>query len=207
MSCSSLPEEPPTYPFLQGENLATTTWDVLTGMSRPKADVLVYDDNGQHQGISCVEYILANGSSVKLVTPDRMAAQEVGGTNYPIYLKILYENQVETLVTQRLMSIHKGQDQLIGTFYNEYSRTWTEIAASQIVVEHGTLPNDEIYFDLKPQSRNLGQVEIDSLVACRPQNSVWNEQGKYQLFRLGDAVCSRNIHAALYDSIRLCQQI
>jgi hypothetical protein len=25
------------------------------------------------------------------------------------------------------------------------------------------------------------------------------------LFRVGDAVASRNIHAAIYDSLRLCQ--
>ena len=198
----------PNLSFLQqGESLVTTTWDVLTGMNRPQTDVLVYDDIGQHQGVSCAEYIAAVGSSVKLVTPDRMAAQEVGGTNYPIYLKIFYKNSVEIIVTQRLTAVHRNHDQLIGTFYNEYSRAWTEMAASQIVVEHGTLPNDEIYFDLKSNSRNLGQVDIDSLIACRPQNSVLNEQGKYELFRVGDAVCSRNIHAAIYDSIRLCQQI
>ena len=28
--------------------------------------------------------------------------------------------------------------------------------------------------------------------------------GTYQLFRVGDAVASRNIHAAIYDSLRLC---
>ncbi len=27
---------------------------------------------------------------------------------------------------------------------------------------------------------------------------------RYRLFRVGDAVASRNIHAAIYDSLRLC---
>ena len=83
----------------------------------------------------------------------------------------------------------------------------TEIEASQIVVEHGTLPNDGIYFDLKPDSTNRGVIDIDALVSGQPQTSVLNEQGNYQLFRFGDAVCSRNIHAAIYDSLRLCQHI
>ena len=32
-----------------------------------------------------------------------------------------------------------------------------------------------------------------------------NPDGRYQLFRVGDAVASRNIHAAIYDSLRLCK--
>jgi hypothetical protein len=28
--------------------------------------------------------------------------------------------------------------------------------------------------------------------------------GGFQLFRIGDAVASRNIHAAVYDALRLC---
>jgi hypothetical protein len=31
-----------------------------------------------------------------------------------------------------------------------------------------------------------------------------NPDGAYQLFRVGDAVASRNIHAAVYDAYRLC---
>ena len=31
-----------------------------------------------------------------------------------------------------------------------------------------------------------------------------NPDGLYQLFRIGDAVSSRNIHAAIYDALRLC---
>ena len=32
-----------------------------------------------------------------------------------------------------------------------------------------------------------------------------NPDGPYQLFRVGDAVAGRNIHAAIYDSLRLCK--
>ena len=30
---------------------------------------------------------------------------------------------------------------------------------------------------------------------------------RFQLFRIGDAVASRNIHAAVYDAQRLCQPV
>jgi len=32
-----------------------------------------------------------------------------------------------------------------------------------------------------------------------------NPDGKYLVFRVGDAVAGRNIHAALFDSLRLCK--
>ena len=34
-----------------------------------------------------------------------------------------------------------------------------------------------------------------------------NPEGRYRLFRIGDAVASRNIHAAVYDAIRLMKDI
>jgi hypothetical protein len=71
------------------------------------------------------------------------------------------------------------------------------------VVEHGTLPLDDLYFALKPLSSNLGAVDYPDLVAGRPQAVKTNEGGAFQLFRIGDAVASRNIHAAIYDGLRL----
>ena len=41
-------------------------------------------------------------------------------------------------------------------------------------------------------------------IECRPQEIASNPAGSYQLFRVGDAVAARNIHAAIYDSLRLC---
>ena len=75
-----------------------------------------------------------------------------------------------------------------------------------MIAEHGTLPAAEVYFALKEQSSNRGEVDIDALIANRPQTLVRNRDGRFQLFRVGDAVSSRNIHAALYDSLRLCLQ-
>ena len=34
-----------------------------------------------------------------------------------------------------------------------------------------------------------------------------NDKGDYFLYRVGDAVSSRNIHAAIYDSLRICKDI
>jgi zinc protease len=55
-----------------------------------------------------------------------------------------------------------------------------------------------------PASRNSGQADMDALVAGQAQVHVANPGGAFQLFRVGDAVVSRNIHAAIHDSLRLC---
>ena len=69
------------------------------------------------------------------------------------------------------------------------------------------MPLDELYFELKPGSRNLGELDHQALIANRPQRLERNPEGKYQLFRIGDAVASRNIHAAVFDALRLMKDL
>jgi NADPH-dependent 2,4-dienoyl-CoA reductase/sulfur reductase-like enzyme len=196
----------PNTTFLQkGAGLVVTTWDILSGYVRPAANVLFFDDNGQHQGYSCVEFMAHSGSKLELVTPDRMIAQEIGGTNFPAYLKTFYDNDVTLTLNYRLDSVCRQGDKLVAALYNEYNKSTVERVVDQVVVEHGTLPVDDLYFDLKPGSSNLGEVDLDALIAGNPQTLVNNPEGAYQLFRVGDAVASRNIHAAIYDSLRLCK--
>jgi hypothetical protein len=51
-----------------------------------------------------------------------------------------------------------------------------------------------------PGSANKGAVDYRALLAGRPQPVTGPG---YQLFRIGDAVNSRNIHAAIFDALRL----
>ena len=52
---------------------------------------------------------------------------------------------------------------------------------------------------------NRGEVDYKALIAGRPQALRTNTDGAYQLFRIGDAVASRNIHAAIYDALRFAK--
>jgi hypothetical protein len=54
---------------------------------------------------------------------------------------------------------------------------------------------------------NCGEIDQGALIAGRPQTIVANPGGRFQLFRVGDAVASRNVHAAIYDSLRLCKDL
>ena len=197
----------PNTEFLEsGEELATSTWDILGGSAKPAADVLLYDDNGQHPGYSCAEHLALAGAKLELVTPERIFAPEIGGTNYPAYLKCYYEHDVTLTFHHRLRSLRREGGKLVATFDNEYTHTPVERRADQVVVEHGTLPLDELYHELRADSRNGGEVDLDALIGNRTQQLVSNPDGAFQLFRVGDAVASRNIHAAIYDSLRLCKE-
>ena len=110
-------------------------------------------------------------------------------------------------VTRRLTGIEPDNGKLIVKLDNEFNGASEQRVVDQVVVEHGTLPMDELYFALKPASSNRGEVDIDALIAGRPQALVNNPDGAFQLFRIGDAVASRNIHAAIYDALRLCKDL
>ena len=77
----------------------------------------------------------------------------------------------------------------------------------QVVVENGTSPLADLYFELKEQSANRGEVDYPALIAGRRRRSATNPAGGFQLFRIGDAVASRNIHAAIYDALRLLKDV
>ena len=53
----------------------------------------------------------------------------------------------------------------------------------------------------------LGAPELYSFIGGRPQNRVVNTEGSYQLFRVGDAVASRSIHAAIYEARRVAMAL
>ena len=195
----------PNLGRFEGTDLAVSTWDILTERTALAEDVLVYDDNGQSQGPGCAEFVATRGSLVELVTPDRTIGEEAGATNFPTHLRKLFGLGVVMTPCLRLKSVYREGNKLIAVLRNEYSDTEEERAIDQVVTEHGTMPRDALYFALKPRSRNLGELDLSAVVAGRSQGIVNNTKGTFQLFRVGDAVASRNIHAAIYDSLRLCK--
>jgi hypothetical protein len=93
------------------------------------------------------------------------------------------------------------------TLRNRIMDATPERAVDQVVVEHGTVALDDLYFALKDGLVKRGEVDIPALLAGRPQTLARNPSGRYRLFRIGDAVAGRNIHAALYDALRLCKDL
>jgi hypothetical protein len=99
--------------------------------------------------------------------------------------------------------VTKDGNRLAATIGTDYSDRLTTKHYDQVVVNYGTLPLDELYFDLKGLSSNRGELDHDAFINRTPQAIQTNPEGAFQLFRIGDAVSARNTHAAIYDALRL----
>jgi len=196
----------PNLMGFEGGDLAVSTWEILTGKTELAENVLIWDDSGFEAAISCAEFAAKRGALVELATYDRYPGEEISKANLPIFLRETYKHDVVFTPDRKLKRIYLEGNKRVAVLANVFTGQEEERAVDQIVVEQGTLPNSDIYIDLKPRSSNLGEVDIDALVAGRPQQLKNNPDARFQLFRVGDAVASRNIHAAIYDSIRLCKE-
>ncbi|WP_187428612.1 putative N-methylproline demethylase [Roseobacter fucihabitans] len=184
-----------------------SAWDIISGDVKPAGEVLIYDESGDHPGLQAAEVAAAAGARVEVMTPDRTFAPEIMAMNLVPYMRSLQDKDVTFTVTRRLLGVERAGNRLraqIGTDYSDHSRVQEY---DQIVVNYGTMPLDDLYFDLKPHSRNGGAVDHDALIAGQAQALVQNENAGFQLFRIGDAVSARNTHAAIYDALRLMKDI
>ena len=183
-----------------------TTWDIISGDVAPAERILIYDESGDHPALQAAEKAARAGSKVEVMTPDRTFAPDVMAMNLTPYMRALQDKEARFTVARRLLGVAREGNMLcatIGTDYSDHSYTATY---DQVVVNYGTLPLDDLYHALKPLSSNGGAVDYDALVAGRPQ-AIRTQEGKFQLFRIGDAVSARNTHAAIYDALRLVKDL
>ena len=198
---------PDTEVLARGNELVVSTWDIISGDIKPGRNVLIFDDAGDHAALQAAEVIAQSGATVEIVTPDRAFAPEVMAMNLVPYMRSLQDLDVTFTVTYRVESVEKRDGKLVATFGSDYGKVNKQRVVDQVVVNHGTLPLDDLYFDLRPHSSNGGAVEQHDLIAGHAQHIVTNPQGRFQLFRIGDAVAARNTHAAIYDALRLVKEI
>ena len=208
MSSSWRPAASPHTDILAaGNDLVVSSWDILSGDVKPGANVLLFDDAGDHAALAGGRDDRRRGRELEVMTPDRAFAPEVMGMNLVPYMRALQQLDVTFTVTYRLMGVRRDGNQLVAIVGSDYIDGRTERRFDQIVVNGGAVPLDELYFELKPLSRNLGAVDHDALLAGRPQRLERNPSGAFQLFRIGDAVSARNTHAAIYDALRLMKDV
>ncbi|WP_433509132.1 FAD-dependent oxidoreductase [Nonomuraea sp. CA-143628] len=197
----------PAAPRIPGADLVHDTWDVLAGTRRLRGHVLVYDDHGGNQALDAVEALTRQAVTVELVTPERTLSPDVGSLTAAGYFSSLAEYGVAVTLLRRLHGVTKTPEGLevelgVDGFAFRERRTF-----DAVVAEMGTDPVQELYDELLDASTNLGAVDVAELLARKPQSTVRNEAGSFKLFRIGDAVASRNVHAAMLDAARLCRTI
>ena len=198
---------PHTDVLSAGNDLVVSAWDIISGDVKPGSNVLLFDDAGDHSALQAAEVIAQAGGKLEIMTPDRSFSPEVMSMNLVPYMRSLQKLDVTFTVTYRLEVVYREESELVAVVGSDYGGIRKEQRYDQVVVNHGTIPMDDLYFDLKPLSSNLGAVDYDQLIDGRVQTRSSNAEGTFQLFRIGDAVSARNTHAAIYDALRLVKDL
>jgi N-methyl-L-proline demethylase len=193
---------------IPGGNHVIESWDVLSGAKRIAGDVLIYDDHGGNQALDLAENLAQSGANVELVTPERNMSVDVGGMVASAYFKSLTSLGVKFTILRELKRIEKNADGTFTAYLGMEDEAWEESRiVNAVVAETGTTAISDVYDELVSLSSNGGEVEIEALIHGGPQTSIRNPDGKFQIFRIGDAISSRGIHSAILDAARVCRGI
>ena len=181
-----------------------TSWDIISGDIKLSDNILIYDEAGDHTGMQSVEIAVKEGSTVEFMTPDRLISSEIMGMNLTPYLKNLQNKNITYSIAKRLLDVSIEGNKLNALIGSDYDESFKYNSSyDQVFLNYGIKPLDELYFSLVPYSKNNGEIDYNKFVNGEEQNIIKNNKSKFNLFRIGDAVSSRNIHAAIYDALRL----
>lgn len=189
---------------IPGGDLVTTGWDALTNPPDPGRHVLIHDEVGGHQAVALAEFLTRRGCRVEICTPDRLVGRELGGSSYPIYLGNLARAGVVLTTATALTAVTRTGNRMSARLSHEYGGPDQTREVDMVVAECGTEPMTDLFQALKPQSVNRGVTDLDATLRASAQPLAG--QG-LRLYKVGDAVASRDIHAALLDSLRLCKDL
>ncbi|RMD50077.1 MAG: FAD-binding protein, partial [Alphaproteobacteria bacterium] len=182
---------------------AVSSWEVIGGEVALEGEVIVYDEAGDAAALHAAEAAAEAGARVEILTPERAISPEVMGMNLVPWMRALQEHGVGITLGRRLEAIAREGNRLRAVFGSDYGPTRIERHCDLLVYNYGTEPADELYHALRPHSVNLGAVDQGELLAGRPQTLVRNPEGRFRLWRIGDAVAGRNVHAAILEALRL----
>jgi NADPH-dependent 2,4-dienoyl-CoA reductase/sulfur reductase-like enzyme len=199
----------PQNPSIEtGGDLMVNAWDVIGGDVRLTGDVILYDDDGTHSAMTTAELVARSGAHLEVVTPERTMGVDVGGLNLVPYARAFNETDTRVTLNQRVRAVTRDEaGRLHVDIGSDHSPVRHERVVDAVVGDHGVSANDELYHQLVAGSSNLGELDHTAFISGRPQAVRSNSAGTYQLFRIGDAVAGRNIHAAVYDALRLCKDL
>ncbi|MBI3709534.1 MAG: NADH:flavin oxidoreductase [Proteobacteria bacterium] len=197
----------PDTEWLEGAEHCATVWDVLSGTVAAKDEVIVYDGTGRHQAVSCALHLAEQGHGVQFVTLDDNMGAEMEYNARVVYRKRFAEHGVPITIDHQLERVQPRGNRLVAMFRHELTGKEMELTAPQVVIENGTVPMSGAFDALRARSVNDGVTDIDALLAGRAQLAAEPEGGRFELHRIGDAVSSRSVHAAIYDALRLCMAL
>ncbi|MFN0280861.1 MAG: FAD-dependent oxidoreductase [Kineosporiaceae bacterium] len=194
-----------------GDDLVVDGWSVLDGSVSPTGDVVLYDDAGTHASLSVAETLVGRGVRLTYVTPERTLGVEVGGLTVVPYLRALGDAETHVVLARRLVGVERRDGRLRATFGSDAGGAEIVIESDHVVVEAFPAANDGLYHDLVKHSCNGGEVDQAALLTGLPQPWRTARAGGAgagpELYRIGDAVAARNVHAAVLDALRLLKDV
>lgn len=190
---------------IPGAELGTPLWDALEAATPLEGDVVFYDGTGTATGINGAHTLASAGASLTYVTPDSTAGTELSFIERPLQMRAFYKSGATLRPDLTLRRVEREENHLRLRFENSYSGDLVEMRCDTLIYEHGTLPVDDLYLELVGASRNRGLPDLAAWTAALPQPKPDGEG--FDLYRIGDATSSRDIHAAILDAARLCTRL
>ena len=193
----------------RGKDLIVSSWEILSGEAKPEERVLVFDDNGSHPAMQAAELLAEGGSSVEIVTPERYLGTGIGRAGIipptPRYsiATACASPSTHGFCRSSARATRCAQEALGSDHGSEHF----ERLIDQVVVKHGTLPADR---SVPGVARAIAQSWRGGLhrVACRPGANSGPQPRRYVSSlphrRCG---CQPNIHAAIFDALRLAKDL
>lgn len=191
----------PQVEFGPGSDLVASCWDIIGRQRKPAPSVLVWDGTGRHPAPLAAQIAQQAGSTVTYATIDGGLAQDLTYAEVTRWRTEFSRMGLRPHIDMRLISVARTSNQMTATMINELTREKTELTVDQVIVDMGTVPDDDLFAALRAKASNAGVTDIVALIANKPQPC---KSGGFELHRIGDAQASRNIHTAIYDAFRLC---
>lgn len=196
----------PQIDLTSGTDLCLSTWETLSGQVPIGKRVLVYDGTGRHPAPLAAEHCLNSGTQeLHYISIDQVLAEELTYAERYRWKKIFLEHGVKPVSESRLLSVERHDGALQAVVLNEISNETATFTVDQVIIEQGTIPIDDIFENLRGKSCNNGIINLDAFVEIKEQPRQ-NKNG-FELYRIGDAVASRNVHGSILDALRLCSAL
>ena len=191
----------PQTDFGLGADLVVPAWDIISGQVKPAPIVLVWDGTGRHPAPMVAKLAKDAGTDITFATIDPGVGQDLTYAETTRWRTEFSSAGLIPITDQRLVSVERSANMLTAILLNELTHHQTQLDVDQVIVDMGTLPDSEMFAELRGQAGNDGVTDLDALIANRIQP---RGGAGFELHRIGDAQASRNVHAAIYDAFRLC---
>lgn len=192
----------PQIDLVEGGQLCVSTWDIISGQVPIGSNILVFDGTGRHPAPLAAERVKEAGANVTYVSIDAVVAEELTYAERLRWKKRFLALGLAPVSETRLIAVRGQGNGLEAVLLNDISREETIVPVDQVIVEQGTVPMDELYEAARSASANDGVTDIESFVRAEAQPA--KSRPGFEMHRIGDAVSSRNIHAAMLDALRVC---